>query len=856
MANGPDKTPFPLSGRSSHLLLLAVVAFSAGIAAAQAISPEDNTIVLVIALFLAAAILFSRKGKAQAMGTLLLFPFFFLVGLIHAGPYLDPPTALHHVRNQITTRQTVAVSGTLIRAPSRITDPDTGPKTVMLIEAEYLIFPADPDTVRKATGLVRLTLKGEPMEKLTPGRRLTARAQLSPISFLATPGAFNLKTFFARQGLWVSGWITTPANITLLPDLLPGRPPPSHAIRFQAERARYRIARFLDRNLDPRTRGLYKAILIGDKSDIPADIRDSFQNSGCTHLLAISGLHLGLLAFLFYVIFSRLLGQSTWLLLRFRAKKIAALITLFPVTGYAFIAGLNIPVTRALLMAAVVVLALLFDCRKSLLPNLALAAFIVLILHPLSLFSASFQLSFGAVLAIALFTACQPRYFPAGREEKTTAPTPARPLWQDWALAGLLISTVVLVGIAPFLAYHFHRISLLGPLATLLVEPLLCIWSLTIGLAAITLHLVSPAAAVALIKLGSLGLTAGAALCGFLSTHFPWAVLWLPAPTIPEIALYYLFIFALLTMRGRRLLLIALLCISATVGIEAGIQLHRKFTTTTTVTQLDVGQGSSTLIEFPGGRTVLLDGGGPTSARFNVGRDIIAPFLWQHRVLGLDGIIVSHPHADHYNGLPFIIDRFRPDTLWTNGKTRAEPGYKKMLEQARRRGIEQRVAGAGDLLLESNNARLFCLANFGQPQNPPGPEPEQHQGRPGANPNQEGMVLKLETGFASFLFPGDIDRERELKLIEQHRDLKADVLLSPHHGSRTSNSQSFINAVSPEYLLISSGNSHQAATTAARLAQRSRQQGIKGLMTFKQGAITCTADERNSLVCSGHLKTQ
>ncbi len=843
MANRPDKTPFPLSGLSSHLLPAVVVAFGAGITAAQAISPPESTLLRVIVLLLAAAILFCRKDRARALGILLLFPFFFLAGLMHAGPYLAPPTAPHHVRNQISTRQTVTLSGTIIRAPGRITDPESGPKTVMLVEAEYLILPTDPDTVRRVSGLVRLTLKGEPREELIPGRRLTARARLSPTSFFATPGAFNLKNFFARQGIWVSGWITTPANITLLPGLFPGPPPPYPAIRLQAEQARHRIARFLDRNLEPRTRGLYKAILIGDKSDIPADIRDSFQNTGCTHLLAISGLHLGLLAFFSHVLFSRLLGQSTWLLLRFQAKKIAALLTLLPMTGYAFIAGLNIPVTRALLMAAVVVLALLFDCRKALVPGLALAAFIVLILHPLSLFTASFQLSFGAVLAIALFTACHPRYLPAGRGDKTTGPSPARPLWQEWALAGLLISTVVLVGIAPLLAYHFHRISLLGPVATLLVEPLLCIWSLPVGLVAITLHSISPAAAVALIKLGSLGLTASVALCAFLGSHLPWTLLWLPAPTIPEIALYYLLLFALLTMCGRPCLLVVLLCIGGIIGIETGIQLHRKLTTSTTVTLLDVGQGSSTLIEFPKGRTVLLDGGGPASARFNVGREIIAPFLWQRRILHLDGIVVSHPHADHYNGLPFIIDRFRPDTLWTNGRTRAEPGYEKMLEQAKRQGVEQKTADIGAVLLQSGRAQLLCLANSGQPAEEPDRSP--------AKPNQESLVLRLETGFASFLFPGDLDRKGELALIKQQNDLRADVLLSPHHGSRKSNRRSFINAVSPSYLLISSGNSQRAATTARWLAQRSRQQGIKTLMTFRDGAVSCTAGEKNQLLCTG-----
>ena len=495
----------------NNLLPVAVSFFALGIGFAVAESKE-NVAIWVAAIGVGALALVGLRFRAEKTGrlvaTLALLLFLFLVGLIHVTPHLNPPVGPEHLVNQIHGRQTVTLIGNLAKIPARLTDTDGKPATRLLISTELFLLPdttGGADAIsqfRTTTGLVQLTFLAPPPADLSPGDRFMVKARISQPHGYATPGVFDYGKYLGHQSIWLTGLVDSPVDIMRLQTDNPDSWfKPSVSYRYLPERLRHRVATFLDQNLDNPVRGLYKAVLIGDQSEVPEEVLDNFKATGAMHVLAISGMHIGLLVLLFYAIFIRLLKRSTWLILHIPVPKVAAGLTLMPVTAYALIAGCNPPVLRALFMATVVLIAILFDRQKALLTNIALAALVLLVWQPTSLYTASFQLSFGAVIAIAIFfDNIVGRFLDRQQQSSAITRLPASVRKTvNWMLAGLLFSLAIMTAIAPLLVYHFNQIALIGPITTLLVEPLLCLWSLLIGLAAIVIQPLLPGLAVLLL---------------------------------------------------------------------------------------------------------------------------------------------------------------------------------------------------------------------------------------------------------------------------------------------------------------------------------------------------------------------
>ncbi|MCI5122881.1 MAG: ComEC/Rec2 family competence protein, partial [Candidatus Electrothrix sp. AUS4] len=301
--------------------------------------------------------------------------------------------------------------------------------------------------------------------------------------------------------------------------------------------------------------GTYQVLLVGNRAGVPDEIQEQFKATGTMHLLAISGLHMSLLALMVGTILGWLLKRSEQILLRTHVPTLAALLTLPILLGYSFIAGMNTPVLRAFIMTLVLFAALILRRQRSLLNLLAAAALVVLLRNPLSLFTASFQLSFSAVASLLLFL---PRILPVFSEDhpakKTGAEQRSWPirLWQDVILPALLVSLVASLGTLPFALLHFHRFSLIGPVMNLLVEPLLCFWALPWGLVAVPCLFIAPEMAIILLKIGGLGIEAGH-YCTALGAGLPLASIWTITPTAAEILVYgMLMLFWCLSLRMGR----------------------------------------------------------------------------------------------------------------------------------------------------------------------------------------------------------------------------------------------------------------------------------------------------------------
>ncbi len=815
---------------SGNLLLPVVVCYIlGGTAARYLVSGPAGLLFTNLLIIIMLALLFLCRRRPLAL--YLVPAVFVLIGFAHTGRSLLPPDNPAAISNLLTTKSRVTLTGTLLHMPAY-----NGRTTRFDLAVDSVLFrrPRAGNTPRlvPAQGRVSLSLQGRPGKPVRPGDRLLVMAVINRVYNYQTPGAFDYRLYLAERSIFVTGRIPEPADIMVF------RQPENQwfrRLRFLPERLRQHIAAFLSNHLAPESAGLYQALLIGSRAGISAKTLEHFKATGCMHLLAISGIHMALLGLLITVSLTWLMKRSTALLLRIHVPTVATLLALPPLAGYALIAGLNTPVLRALLMAGLFLFAVALRRQRSLVHVVAAAAFILLLFKPLALFSVSFQLSFAAVLAITLV---YPRLLAILDRGETTATTKISPFTRlsGYGRAAFMVSVAATLGALPFLLYYFNRFSTIGPVVNLLVEPLLCFWALPIGLLATPLIFFAPAAAAMLFKIGALGITAADKVT-WLGSRLPFASYWTITPTVMEIILYYTIICLWLAgykKKGTTLVLLApalLLVFSFTHGLW-----FPRTGRTTTVSFLDVGQGSSTLMQLPGGKTVLLDGGSTTSENFDIGERVIAPFLWKKRLWHLTDLVISHPHSDHYNGMGFIIRHFRPARLWINGDRDEAWTYREILRTAARQGVKILVPGPGQRLAAAAATKLVCLGMTEAAEHNRAVPP------PGVPVNDQSLVLRLNDGDCAFLFPGDISKAAEKKLLDQHRELRADILLAPHHGSKTSSSRAFISAINPKIIIVSAGHRGRGRYPDPAYLNRWRRENRTVLETATAGTITCITD--------------
>jgi len=839
-------------------LLIILVFYAAGISWAEILGLHTqfllfSSLILLCFLFI---IYICRIELNSTVSRFILGSLYFLLGLLqYPQLQLNPPADPYHIYNLIKSRQTVCFEGILQKYPSVIKS-SSGSETRLIVKVKTLYQTAGqvPQILQysKASGLVFLTLNGQLPEGLNPGDRFLVKTNLSRVHTYSTPGSFNYKKYLATQSIFIKGWVQSPHSIIkihssesyLLTSVLT-------TLFYLPERIRNHIAGFLDKSLSQPARGLYKAILIGDRNDVPVSVLNNFARAGCLHILAISGMHMGLLALITIGIIFWIIKRSTWLLLHTPALKIAVSIAFLPLFIYALIAGLNIPVLRALLMTIVFILAILFDRPGNLINHILLAAFLILAWKPFVIFSASFQLSFSAVIAIGLIYPLFYRFL--FQEFRTTfsisANTPvivnhppaglirkSAIIIFKWFLSGVVLSTAAMLGTFPLLLFHFNKFSPVAPFSNLLVEPLICFWSLIIGLAASLSLPLKPALAKILFTTGGLGLIAAERICAFFSA-LPFSSLWLPTPSPVEIMAAYLFLLSsimALHLWGRQRRCSFVLAFFFLFSAAAINTIAKKPSGAASITFLDVGHGSSILLQLPENKNILIDGGSSTqNDRFNIGERVIGPFLWKQKLNHLDAVVITHPHADHYNGLPFILARFRPKELWINGRPGHDKEYQELLDLASQLGIDTKIAKNDDVLFQTSTTRLVCLHSGGATSSPIFSQDQDRL----INPNDLSIVLRLETNTKSFLFPADISAVTAETLSRKSTQIKADILMAPHHGSSSSMSQNFIRTVAPEYLVISAGRDNPFNFPAKSFYDL-QQKGIEVLSTDRDGTIT------------------
>ena len=253
------------------------------------------------------------------------------------------------------------------------------------------------------------------------------------------------------------------------------------------------------------------------------------------------------------------------------------------------------------------------------------------------------------------------------------------------------------------------------------------------------------------------------------------------------------------------------------------------------ITAIDVGQGSAILVRFPGGKKMLIDGGGFTDSSFDMGKMVIAPFLYHERINTIDAVVLTHPHPDHLQGLLYVTNNFNVKEVWSTGQRSEDEIYRQWEKIIKQKNIKRISLSSQSPSAKINGVYLNVL----WPQN----SLEGHANVTNYHQfNDDSLVIKIKYGQISFLFPADISSAVECSLIKSKQDLSSDVLFVPHHGSYHSSSVDFINKVSCRYAVISAGKANVFRHPHSRTLNRYKTFPVKILRTDKDGAITLTTD--------------
>jgi competence protein ComEC len=385
------------------------------------------------------------------------------------------------------------------------------------------------------------------------------------------------------------------------------------------------------------------------------------------------------------------------------------------------------------------------------------------------------------------------------------------------------------LGTGPLAAYYFNRISPVGLLSNLVLVPLMGFANTLLSLLGALLFFISFPLAKILTELNSFVLEISLALVDLFS-RIPLASKRVVTPTIPEVLMIYGILILAANLKRWKRSLHALILLAAVYG---GIQIYGYVSTYHSqelkVTFLDVGQGDAAVIQLPRGKVMVIDGGGTPDGSFDPGERIVAPYLWKEKRKAVDYLVNSHPHPDHLQGLLFLLENFKVEKVWDNGDRGDEsPLVQSLLERSKGR---LQTMGRGEGSREIEGVKIEFLH----------PPLEKEEALPFWG-NDASLVLRLTYGEVSFLFCGDVEAISEQEILRTGRNLQSTVIKVPHHGSKSSSTPPFLEAVRPRFAVFTVRGGARPRLPNPVVLERYEAMGVKVLRSDRDGAITFVTD--------------
>lgn len=735
-------------------------------------------------------------------------------------PAFSPDHLVHHASGQ-----PLLLEGVLVRQPE--------------VRTAFTRLVFEARTLRTLGGTVGtqgradLWVSGR-MPDFRVGDILLAEVRLKIPRCSGNPGEVDRKARSFLEGTYVRGSVRDGQHLFRLGV--------AEGYRFErfVQEVRSDLAAFFEKEPDPKARGLLRAWFLGDRSGLTDALAEAFRSSGLAHLLAISGLHVGLVGLFTYRVLKLLLKRSAWILLRFSVEKIAVLGCLPVVLGYVLLVGAPMTAVRAATMFALFVGSLLLDRARAVWNSLAIAGLLILLWDPAALFSVSFLLSFTAVAGLLAAGAAWKPIPPGG---PSAEPGTLEWFWRRARARASRLFTATLVATiatAPLTAFTFNRITPLAVFANLVVVPVVGWLVIPFGLVTAVAVLVCPPAAVPLLRITSAG-TKCVAAAAETCAQIPFASLRVGTPSLLEMAMCYLAFFAWFgagtSPWRKRIVWVSLIVFGFSVTSSI---LRNRSDPHLSITFLAVGQGDSMLVEFPEGKRMIVDGGLARKGYQDAGRSIVSPFLGQRRICRIDYMVASHGQADHYGGLAFLANALDTGELWVGPERGCEGGgYLEFLNLCRGNGVRIRRLCRGMGAFSVNGVEVEIL-------NPPcgGKGEGQGSAECARGINDHSLVMRLTFGRVSVLLTGDIEEQAEKDLLIAPNRVEAVLLKVPHHGSLSSSHETFLDAVAPGMAVVSAGYRNHFGFPSEEVVRRYRDRGILLYRTDLDGAVRFETDGR------------
>lgn len=729
-------------------MIKSAIAFVAGCVAVLQLAVLPDSIWLLPAIIILLLSLWLRQTL------LICFTFAVLWTSLHSQLRLTDQLASH------LQGQDLQITGVIASVPQR--------------EGRRLRFEFKPDQ-QIPVSKIRLNWYQIPDVVPAAGERWQLTVRLRQPFGMQNPGAFDYEGWLFREGIAATGYVRPdPANRRL-----------ETAARYSVNHLRMQIAERLQQLGNSELTPLLQGLSVGLRDQMTTEQWQILQKTGTSHLLAISGLHIGLAAGIGFFIGRWLWSLSSRRLLSVPAMHAGAVSAVLFALTYALLAGLSIPTQRALIMISVMMLSLLLGRAAFNLQTLALSMIIVTLIDPFSVLSAGFWLSYAAVFII-IFVA---------RNH-----TPA--LKKQW----LKIHLWVALGLSPLLMLFFQQTSLIAPLANLLAVPLVSLLVVPLLLLTIAMFAISESLAAQLLKL----------VLWLMDYLWRWLD-WLAASPIATWEVPHLPLSIILLLCAASLLVLAPRGLPARwLGLTALLpllfwQAERPADDEFWLTMLDVGQGLSVVIHTAN-HSLVFDTGPRFGSTFNTGDAAVLPYLDFRGTRKLDLLMISHGDNDHIGGAEAVLRQIPVKRILT--------------------GTEESLANAERCHAGQHWQWDEVLFEVLHP-------PKNWQ----AKSNEMSCVLKVSNRHGSVLLTGDIETRAETLLLQTQSDrLNATVLQVPHHGSRSSSSEAFIAAVAPEAAWIASAYRNRWQFPHEIVRQRYQDHGVELFNTADSGALLMRFD--------------